>query len=52
MIEYNSIYLEKQSHEYARIILNVSAIVHSIRSLYNLLTSYRDREVIKYLSNI
>ena len=45
MIEYASIYLKKQSVEYARIILNVSDAVHSIRSLYKLLNSYRDRDL-------
>ena len=44
MIEYASIYLKKQSAEYARI-LNVLDAVHSIRSLYKLLSSYRDRRV-------
>ena len=39
MKEYMDIYLEKQSTEYARI-LNVSATVHSIRSLYKLRSSY------------
>ena len=43
MIEYAGIYLKKQSADYTRI-LNVSDGVHSIRSLYKLLTSYRDRE--------
>ena len=33
MIEYADVYLKKQSTEYARIILNVSDAVHSIRSL-------------------
>ena len=44
MIEYASIYLKKQSAEYARI-LNVFDAVHSIRSLYKLLSSYQDRRV-------
>ena len=39
MIEYGGIYLKKQSAECARI-LNVSDAVHSIRSLYKLLSSY------------
>ena len=43
MIEYGGIYLKKQSAEYARI-LNVSDALHSIRSPYRLLSSYRDRE--------
>ena len=51
MIEYAGIYLTKQSAEYARI-LNVSDAVHSIRSLYKLLSSYRDRGVFRTLSNI
>ena len=51
MIEYAGIYLTKQSAEYARI-LNVSDAVHSISSLYNLLSSYRDRDVFRTLSNI
>ena len=44
MIEYASIYLKKQSAGYARI-LNVSDAVHNIRSLYKLLTNYRDRRI-------
>ena len=44
MIVYTDVYLKKQSAEYARIILNVPAAVHSIRSL-NLLSSYRDRRI-------
>ena len=44
MIEYASIYLKKQSAEYARI-LNVFDAVHSVRSLYKLLSSYQDRRV-------
>ena len=40
MIEYADIYLKKQSAEFARIILNVSDAIHSVRSLYNLLSSY------------
>ena len=51
MIEYADLYLEKQSAEYARIILNVSDAVHSIRSLYNLLSRYRDihiQNTVKY----
>ena len=51
-IDYAGIYLKKQSAEYARIILNVSDAVHSKRSLYNLLSSYRDRDVFRILSNI
>ena len=50
-IEYAVIYLKKQSAEYARI-LNVSHAVHSRRSLYKLLSSYGDRDVIRTLSTI
>ena len=50
MVEYAGIYLKKQSTEYARI-LNVFDVVHSIRSLYKLLSSYRDRNVFRALSN-
>ena len=50
MVEYAGIYLKKQSTEYARI-LNVFDVVHSIRSLYKLLSSYRDRDVFRTLSN-
>ena len=35
----------KYSVECHRIILNVSDVVHSKRSLYNLLGSYRDRRI-------
>ena len=45
MVEYTDVYLKKQNAEYARIILNVSDAVHSIRSLYNLLSSYQDRHI-------
>ena len=51
ILEYGWIYLNKQSCEYARI-LNVSDPVQSIRSLYKLLSSYRDRGVLRPLSNI
>ena len=51
MIKYAGIYLIQQSAEYARI-LNVSDAVHSIRSLYKLLSSYREREVLRTMSNI
>ena len=51
IIQYASIYLKKQIARYARI-LNVSDAVHSIRSLHKLLTSYRDKEVFRTLSNI
>ena len=43
-LEYASIYANKQSSEYARI-LNVSVTIHRIRSLFKLLSSYRDRGV-------
>ena len=45
MVEYTDVYLKKQNAEYARIILNVSDAVQSIRSLYNLLSSYQDRHI-------
>ena len=51
MIEYAGIYLKNQSAKYSRI-LNVSDAVHSVRSLYKLLSSYRDRDVFRTLSNI
>ena len=51
MIEYAGIYLKKQSAAYTKI-LKVSDAVHSIRSLYKLLSSYRDRDVFRTLSNI
>ena len=51
IIEYTYIYLKTQSAEYARI-LNMSDVVHSIRSMYKLLSSYRDRDVFRTLSNI
>ena len=44
VIEYVGIHLKKQGAEYARI-LNVSDAVHSIRSVYKLLSSYRDRRI-------
>ena len=44
MIEYASIYLKKQSAEYARI-LNMSDAVHNKRSLNKLQSSYRDRRI-------
>ena len=49
MIEYAGIYLKKQSAEYTRI-LNVSDAVHSIKSLYKLLSSCRQRDVFRTLS--
>ena len=47
--EYSSMYLKKQSAEYTRI-LNVSDAVHSIKSLYKLLSSCRQRDVFRTLS--
>ena len=44
MVEYAGIYLKKQSAEYARI-LNESAAVYNIWSLYKLLSSYLDRRI-------
>ena len=46
MIEYADVYLKKQSAEYARIILNVSDAVHSIRSL-----NVTETDVFRTLSN-
>ena len=51
IIETAGIYQEKQSAEYARI-LDVSDAVHSIKSLYKLLSSYQGREVFRTLLNI
>ena len=48
MVGYGRIYLKKQSAEYVRI-LNVSDAVQSIRSVYKLLMSYRDKEVFRTL---
>ena len=45
MTECAGIYLKKQSVEYVRIILNVSDAVHSIRSLCNLLSTYREKRI-------
>ena len=42
MLEYACIYPNKQSSECAKI-LNMCDAVHSLRSLYKLLSSYRDR---------
>ena len=50
-IECAHIYLKKRSAEYA-LILNVSDSVHSIRSLYKLLSSYQDRVVFRTLSKV
>ena len=44
MLEYACIYLNKQSSKYARI-LNMFDAVHSIRSLYKLLSNYQDRRI-------
>ena len=51
IIEYTGIYLKKQSSECAKI-LNVFDALRSIMSLYKLLSSYRDRDVFRALSNI
>ena len=48
MFEDVCIYLKKQSAEYGRT-LNVSHVGHSIRSLYKLLNSYRDRHAFRTL---
>ena len=40
--------MKKQIAEYAKSILNVSHAVRSIRSLYNLLSSYRNRHTVTY----
>ena len=42
MLEPACIYLNKQKSEHTRI-LNASDVVHSLRSLYKLLSSYRDK---------
>ena len=42
MLEYACIYLNKHSSKYARILI-VSDVVHSIKSLHKLLSSFRDR---------
>ena len=49
--KYAWIYLNKQSSKHTRI-LNVCNAVHSIRSLYKLLSSYRDRSVFRALPKI
>ena len=46
MMKYARIYLRNLSTEYARI-LNVSDAVHSISSLYKLLSSYREKDVFR-----
>ena len=51
VLEYACISLKKQSSGYDRI-LNESDAVHSIKSLYKLLSSYRDRDVMRTLPNI
>ena len=48
MIKYVGIFLKKESAEYDRI-LNESDAVDSIRSLYKLLSSYRDRDIFRTL---
>ena len=50
-VEYADVYLKKQGAEYAKIILNVPDAIHSIRSLYNLLSRYQDihiQNTVKY----
>ena len=47
MLEYACLYLNKQSFEFARV-LKVCAAVYSKRSLYKLLSSYRDRSLSKH----
>ena len=44
IIKYASIYLQKQSTEYARF-QYMSDAVHRIRSLYKLFSSYQDRSI-------
>ena len=51
MIEYAGIYLNKKSAEYARN-LNVSNAVHSIRSLFKLLSNYRGRRFQSTVKNL
>ena len=51
MIAYAGIYLKKLSTEYARI-LNMPDAVHSIRSLYKLMSIYGDKDLFRTLSNI
>ena len=51
MREYTLITLKKQSAEYVRI-SDVPDAVRSIKLLYKLLSSYRDRDVFITLSNI
>ena len=47
MFEYAWKYQNKQNSEHARI-LNVSDAVYSMRSLYKILSSYRDRDYSEY----
>ena len=51
MIKYVSIYLKNLSAEYARV-LNMFDAVHSIGSLYKLLSSYQNKNLLRTLSNI
>ena len=44
ILEYALIYLNQKSSEYARI-LNESDVVQAVRSLYKLLSSYRERRI-------
>ena len=52
MIEYADVYLKKLSAEYARSILNVSDAVHSIRSLYNLLSIYQNKRILNTVKHL
>ena len=60
MIEYATTYLKNQNAEYAGILTVFDAVRYidavgmclSIRSLYKLLSSYRDRDVFKTMSKI
>ena len=51
MPEYTFIHLNKQSSEYARI-LNVFHGVQRLRSLYKLLSSYRDRRITSTIKHL
>ena len=52
MIKHVDIYMKKQSVEYAGIVLDVSCAIHSIRSLYSLLISYRDKSIHNTVNNL
>ena len=51
MLEFDYMYLNKQSSKYARS-LNVSDAVHSRRSSYKLLRSYSNRDIFRTLPNV